>query len=145
MITKFLNILNGSKMREAENKSNSKANGSGIIRIMKAFSCSIKGFKAAFIHEAAFRQEIALCIVLFPFSFVISQAFTDWVVLICSLLFLLLTEIINSAIEALADRISLDHHELLGRAKDLGSAAVFMALTITLLIWANYIYLYFWL
>jgi len=124
-------------------KNCSKPNGSGIKRVIRAFACSVKGFKAAFIHEAAFRQEVALSLILFPFSFVISQALTDWVILICSLLFLLLIEIINSAIEALADRISLEHHELLGRAKDLGSAAVFIALTMLLLIWAHYTYLYF--
>jgi len=130
-------------MNKRERGNHSKANGSGMIRIMRAFSCSIKGFRAAFIHEAAFRQELALCSILLPFSFILSETLTDWVILICTLLFLLLTEIINSAIEALADRISLDHHELLGRAKDLGSAAVFIALTIALLIWGNYIYLYF--
>ncbi|MBA6357450.1 MULTISPECIES: diacylglycerol kinase [unclassified Colwellia] len=130
-------------MSKKDNKEHANANGSGIIRIMRAFSCSIKGFQAAFINEAAFRQELILCGILFPFSFIISETLTNWVILICSLLFLLLIEIINSAIEALADKISFDHHELLGRAKDLGSAAVFIALTITLLIWVNYIYLYF--
>jgi diacylglycerol kinase (ATP) len=124
-------------------KSGAKPNGSGIKRVIKAFSCSVAGFQAVFAHEAAFRQEVALCFILFPFSFVLSQTLTDWVILICALLFLLLIEIINSAIEALADRISLEHNELLGRAKDLGSAAVFIALLMLLLIWTNYIYLYF--
>lgn len=130
-------------MSKTSRTEHSTFNGSGIIRIYKAFTCSMKGFKAAFIHEAAFRQELALCCILFPFSFILSATLADWVILISSLLFLLLIEIINSAIEALADRISLDHHVLLGRAKDLGSAAVFIALTITLLIWSNYVYLYF--
>ena len=95
----------------------------------------MKGFKAAFIHESAFRQELLLCMILLPFSFVIASSLNHWLSLICSLLFLLFAEIINSAIEALADRISTEHHELIVRAKDLGSAAVFIAIVLVTLIW----------
>jgi len=117
-----------------------KPNGNGYKRVIKAFICSIKGFRSAFIHESAFRQELFLCIVLLPFSFIISSSLTEWVMLICSLLFLLFSEIINSAIEALADRISLDHHELLGRAKDLGSAGVFIAIIVVTVVWSSVTY-----
>jgi len=126
------------------NKSNQlKPNGLGIIRIFKAFNCSVKGFRAAFKHEAAFRQELCLALILLPFSFVIASSLASWVMLISSLLLLLLVETINSAIEALADQISTDFHELLGRAKDLGSSAVFIAVSIVALVWSEATYTYF--
>ena len=117
-----------------------KPNGSGLMRILKASKCSIQGFKAAYIHESAFRQELLLSLVLLPFSFVLASSITSWLMLVVSLLFLLLIEIINSAIEALADQISTDHHVLIGRAKDLGSAAVFLAMTIVVLVWSSALY-----
>ena len=119
-----------------------KRNGSGLSRIYKALFCSIKGVKAAFTHEAAFRQEILLCLLLFPFSFMIATSLFHWVALICSLLFLLFAEIINSAIESLADRISTENHELIGRAKDMGSAAVLFAILLVTLVWLASIYQY---
>ena len=119
-----------------------KPNGLGIARIIKATSCSIKGFQAVYKHEAAFRQELLLSVFLLPFSFVIASSLAHWVALISSLLLLLLVEVINSAIEALEDRISTDLHELLGRAKDLGSSAVFIALVIVFLVWSEAIYSY---
>jgi len=119
-----------------------KPNGTGFLRLIKAGNCSFMGFKAAFVNESAFRQELLLCSILFPFSFVIASTLSEWVMLTCSLLFLLFSEIVNSAIEALADRISLEHHELLGRAKDLGSAGVFIAIIITTIIWVSVVYSY---
>ena len=119
---------------------NNKVNGSGILRIFKAYKCSIAGFKAAYIHEAAFRQELLFCILLLPLSFVISSSLNEWLLLVSSLLFLLFAEIINSAIEALADRISLEQHELIGRAKDLGSAGVFIAMVIVSVVWLSILY-----
>lgn len=112
-----------------------KVNGSGVARIFKATYCSFKGFKAAFKHESAFRQELALCLVLLPLSFYLTQSRLHWLALIFTLVFLLFAEIINSAIEALADKITTDHSELIGRAKDLGSAGVFLALTLLTLVW----------
>ncbi len=120
-----------------------KPNGLGVARILKAARCSIKGFQAAYRHEAAFRQELLLSLVLLPFSFVIASSLANWVALIAVLLLLLLVEVINSAIEALADRISTDLHELLGRAKDLGSSAVFIAFMIVVLVWGESAYSYF--
>ena len=117
-----------------------KPNGTGLHRIYRAYICSIKGFKAAYTHESAFRQELLLCACLFPLSFFIAKSVSEWVVLVCSLLFLLFAEIVNSALEALADRISLEHHELLGRAKDLGSAGVFIAFLVVVLIWCGMAY-----
>ena len=117
--------------KEATNK----VNGSGISRIVKATYCSVKGFKAAFKHESAFRQELALCCVLLPLSFYLAQSTLHWLALLFTLIFLLFAEIINSAIEALADKITIEHSELIGRAKDLGSAGVFLALTLLTLVW----------
>lgn len=120
-----------------------KPNGTGIKRLFKAFNCSMLGFKAAFKYESAFRQELLLCIILLPISFVVSSSIYIWLALICSLLFLLFAEVVNSAIEALADRISTDHHELLGRAKDLGSSAVFIAMIVVSLVWGVVLFSYF--
>lgn len=116
-----------------------KANGSGLMRIFKASLCSVKGFKAAYKYEAAFRQESWLCVLLFCFSFEIAPSPKDWLFLICILLFLLFAEIVNSAIEALADKITTEYDELIGRAKDLGSAAVFIAMSSVIFVWGFYI------
>jgi len=117
-----------------------KVNGSGFSRLFKASYCSYKGFKTAFKYESAFRQELFLCIVLFPFSFYLAQSNLHQVMLVASLLFLLFTEIINSALEALADKITLEHDELIGRAKDLGSAGVFIGLILLGLTWGEAVY-----
>ena len=119
-----------------------KPNGSGINRIIKASQCSFKGFKAAWQYESAFRQELILVIVLVPFTFVVSSSFAHQLMLISSLLFVLFAEIINSALEALADAITLEHNPLIGRAKDMGSAGVFIALSLLVLIWGHAVYQY---
>ncbi len=117
-----------------------KPNGSGLRRIFRAYTCSMQGFKAAYLHESAFRQELLLCACLFPLSIFIASNMGEWLMLVCSLLFLLFAEIVNSALEALADRISLERHELLGRAKDLGSAGVFIAFVALVLVWCGTAY-----
>jgi diacylglycerol kinase (ATP) len=117
-----------------------KPNGTGLARILKATYCSYKGFKAAWIHESAFRQELLLVIILLPLSFVLSESRVHLVVLIASLLFLLFAEIINSAIEALADSVSLEHNVLIGRAKDMGSSGVFLAISLLVLVWGEALY-----
>jgi len=130
-------------MKEVSKSQSLKPNGVGVSRILKAFSCSIQGFKLAYIYESAFRQELLICAILFPLSFVISSGLFNWLGLVISLLFLLFAEVVNSAIEALADRISTEHHVLIGRAKDLGSAAVLIAFVVLLLIWFSSAYIYF--
>lgn len=117
-----------------------KPNGTGLARILKATYCSYKGFKAAWLHESAFRQELLLAIILLPFSFLLSESRLHFVILIASLLFLLFAEIINSAIEALADSVSLEHNVLIGRAKDMGSSGVFLAITLLVLVWGEALY-----
>lgn len=119
-----------------------KSNGAGFTRLINAVNCSLKGFKAAYIHETAFRQELLLSVILFPFSFVIAASSTQWLILVCSLLFLLFSELFNSAIEALSDQVSLEHHELIGRAKDLAAGGGLIALIIVLLTWGVFTYQY---
>ncbi|MGE0483382.1 MAG: diacylglycerol kinase [Gammaproteobacteria bacterium] len=107
----------------------------GLERLVKAFGYSMKGFVAGWRHEAAFRQETLLALVLLPFAPWLARDLFDAAVLVSSLLLLLITELFNSAIEALTDRVGTEHHELSGRAKDLASAAVFLALVLVAVTW----------
>ncbi len=112
-----------------------KPNGSGIARIFKASHCSYLGFKAAIKEESAFRQELLLAILLFPGSFYLADSVTHWSILVSVLFLVLIVELLNSAIEALTDRVSTEHHVLSGRAKDMGSAAVTLSLVIVGCVW----------
>jgi len=106
-------------------------NGTGFARAWKAFICSIKGLFAAFKHESAFRQELALACFFLPLGIWVGQDLTQKM-LLCVLVFIvLIVELLNSGIEAVVDRVGLEHHELSGRAKDLGSAAVLLCLCLT--------------
>lgn len=107
----------------------------GIERLVDASRYSMKGIAAAWRYEAAFRQEAALVIVLFPLSFFVAANPLQWLLLIIPLPILLITELLNSAIENVVDRIGDEYNELSGRAKDMGSAAVFFALVLTGLSW----------
>jgi len=107
----------------------------GLTRIYKAVIFSWQGFKAAYKHEEAFRQEIWLAIVLIPAGFFIGETGVEKALLVTSVLLLLLVEILNSAIEAVVDRFGGEHHELSGRAKDMGSSAVFLAIVYLVLCW----------
>src|SRR5215471_6789147 len=108
---------------------------SGIRRLINAFFYSLSGFGVAFRHESAFRQEIALAIVLIPLAFLLPVASVERVLLITSVLLVLIVELLNSSVEAAIDRISFDTHRLSKRAKDLGSAAVLVALALLLVTW----------
>ncbi|MBF0381484.1 MAG: diacylglycerol kinase [Magnetococcales bacterium] len=107
----------------------------GAAHFVKAFFWSMAGFKAAWRYEAAFRQEVVALVVMVPLGVWIGDGAVEQALLIASLLFVLVVELLNSAMEAVVDRIGLEHHPLSGRAKDLGSAAVFVALSITGVIW----------
>lgn len=113
----------------------------GVRRIAAAIGYSFKGLTAAARYEAAFRQELALTIFLTPCAFFLGRNTGEIILLIGVVLIVLVVELLNSAIEALADAISLESHPLLGRAKDLGSAAVFMAFATALLVWVSLIIL----
>lgn len=117
-----------------------KPNGGGIARIFKATECSRKGLVAAWRFEAAFRQEAMLAILMFPFSFYLASSAEQWALLVGTLLLVMIVELLNSAIEALTDRVSLERHELSGRAKDMGSAAVTFSLLIVGLVWGVAVY-----
>jgi len=117
-----------------------KTGATGITRIINAAGYSWLGFKAAYKNEAAFRQELWLAIILTPAALYLGETSLEKAILICSLLFVLVVELLNSAIESVVDRIGDEPHELSGRAKDMGSSAVFLAITITLIIWIVIIY-----
>lgn len=107
----------------------------GLERLFDAFGYSIKGFRAAWTHEAAFRQEAVLALILLPTAFWLAQTPVELALLIGSVLLVLITELLNSAVEAVVDRTGHEHHELSGRAKDLGSAAVFVSLCVVAAVW----------
>ena len=112
-----------------------KTGATGITRIINAAGYSWLGFKAAFKHEAAFRQELGLALILTPVALYYGPNYADKAILVASLVFILLIEILNSAIEAVVDRHGDENHELSGRAKDMGSAAVLLAFIVTGLVW----------
>lgn len=118
-----------------ENQHKTTINGSGFARVVKATKCSILGLKAAYKHEAAFRQELWLAVLLTPIAALISESIADFAALLVVMLIVLIVELLNSAIESVVDRIGLEHHELSGRAKDLGSAAVSLALIVAGIVW----------
>lgn len=107
----------------------------GLLRIIKATGYSWKGVCAAYRHEAAFRQEIWLCSVMIPLGLYLGDNGIAKALLVSSVMLLPLTEILNSAMEAMVDRLGEEQHELSGRAKDMASAAVAMAIIITIVVW----------
>ena len=109
---------------------------SGLIRIVDAAGYSLAGLSAAFRHEAAFRQELFLCLVLIPVALWLGETATEKAVMILVCLLVPVFELLNSAIEAVVDRISDEHHPLSGRAKDIGSAVVFVSLINVVIVWA---------
>ena len=120
-----------------------KTGATGLRRIINAFGYSMKGLRAAFKHESAFRQETVLLIILLPIAFLLGQNIVDYSILIGSLMLVLIVELLNSAVEAVVDRVGDEHHKLAGRAKDIGSAAVFVALVNVGVIWSMYVFQYF--
>lgn len=107
----------------------------GLRRLLNATGYSWAGLKAAWFNEAAFRQESLLCLVLTPLALWLGESSVERVLLIGSLLLVVIVELLNSSMEAIVDRIGPERHELSGRAKDIGSAAVFVALLNAALVW----------
>ena len=107
----------------------------GLRRLMNAFGYSIAGTLAAFKHEDAFRQEVILTAILTPLAIYYGETAIDQALMISSLLLIIIVELLNSSIEATVDRISVKHHKLAKRAKDIGSAAVFFSLINAAVIW----------
>jgi len=106
---------------------------------MDATGYSLQGLKAAWINEAAFRQELHLSVILSISAFFLPVTTLERVLMIGSLFLVLIVELINSAVEAVVDRVSDEWHVLSGRAKDIGSAAVFVALLLVLFVWASFL------
>ncbi|HDL6649164.1 TPA: diacylglycerol kinase [Yersinia enterocolitica] len=109
----------------------------GLTRIYKAAGYSVKGLTAAWKNEAAFRQEAVAAILAIILAFWLDVDATTRILLIASVVLVIIVEVINSAIEAVVDRIGSELHELSGRAKDMGSAAVFLAILLALFIWVT--------
>jgi diacylglycerol kinase (ATP) len=107
----------------------------GLRRIWNAFGYSMEGLRAAYKHEDALRQELHLSIILIPLALWLPVIHISKVLLIGSVLLVIIVELLNSAIEATVDRISLENHDLAKRAKDIGSAAVFISLLNVLITW----------
>lgn len=107
----------------------------GATRVLRAFGASARGFIGAFREEAAFRQELALSLVVIPLGAYLGRSGVERALLIGPMLLILVIELVNSAIEATVDRIGMEHHMLAGLAKDIGSAAVFMAFVLLSVVW----------
>ena len=107
----------------------------GLRRLLNALGYSVEGFKAAYKHEDAFRQEVRLAIILTPLAFYLGNSAIEIALMVARVLLVLIVELLNSAIEAVVDRVSIERHELAKRAKDIGSAAVFIALLVTVVVW----------
>ncbi|HSS70400.1 MAG TPA: diacylglycerol kinase [Casimicrobiaceae bacterium] len=108
----------------------------GPRQIWRAFKWSMKGLQAAWRHEASFRLESYLCVILFPLGLWLGRGPIEKSILCGSLLLVLSAELLNSAIEAITDKASPEFHELAGRAKDMGSAAVLFLMLNVMLCWA---------
>jgi len=107
----------------------------GFVRLWNAFGYSIAGFRAAYKHEDAFRQEVWLAIVLIPLALWLPVTMIAKALMIGSVLLVIIIELLNSAIEATVDRISLENHDLAKRAKDIGSSAVLVSLINVCVVW----------
>lgn len=112
----------------------------GLRRLINATRYSADGLRAAFRHEDAFRQEVVASLLLVPLALWLGHSGVERALMTGSLLVVLVVELLNSAIEATVDRISLENHQLAKRAKDIGSAAVMVALANVLLVWGLILY-----
>ncbi|WP_019212314.1 diacylglycerol kinase [Yersinia massiliensis] len=115
----------------------------GLTRIYKAAGYSAKGLIATWHNEAAFRQEAVVALVAIILAFWLDLDAVARILLIGSVVLVIIIEVINSAIEAVVDRIGSEFHELSGRAKDMGSAAVFLAVLLAVFVWISVLWHYF--
>ena len=118
----------------------SKPGKTGVARIVDAFGYSMKGFAATWKYEAAFRQEVGLAVVLIPSAFWLAETHIELILLISSVFWVLMAELANSSVEAVVDRTGTERHELSGRAKDIGSALVFISLVLLAIVWGIVVY-----
>ncbi len=113
----------------------------GFTRVYKAMFYSYKGFKACLVNEAAFRQELTLAMVLIPLAMWLPVTKLERIVMVSTVVLVLIVELLNSGIEAVVDRIGYEQHELAGRAKDMGSAAVLISLMLWGYVWGSVLFL----
>ena len=107
----------------------------GLLRVLRALWASANGLVGAFREEAAFRQELALAVLVIPLALWLGHSGVERALLIAPMLLILIVELLNSAIEATVDRIGFERHQLAGLAKDIGSAAVFMSFVLLITVW----------
>ncbi|MEJ2529831.1 MAG: diacylglycerol kinase [Gammaproteobacteria bacterium] len=107
----------------------------GLKRIINAWGYSMAGFRACFKYEQALRQEVYTLIPLIPLGLWLGNDGVERAILLASLLLVPLVELLNSAVEAVVDRVGEEHHQLSGRAKDIGSAAVFLSIAMAVVVW----------
>jgi diacylglycerol kinase (ATP) len=112
-----------------------KPRNTGLTRVWKASIYSVQGLQAAWKHESAFRQELMIGLFLLPVSFWIANSWVEVAVLMGVCFLVLIVELLNSAVEAVVDRIGHEHHDLAGQAKDMGSAAVMLSLIMAVGTW----------
>lgn len=122
-------------MTQSQQSTTNKPGRTGLKRVLWANYYSYLGVKAAWRSEAAFRQELCLMLVMLPCAFWLGQSTLQYIALIAPLFLVVIVELLNSAIEAVVDRIGTERHNLSGQAKDMGSAAVFFALVLVILSW----------
>ncbi|MCG9685085.1 diacylglycerol kinase [Vibrio sp. Isolate23] len=112
----------------------------GFKRIKNATRYSCQGLKAAFQNEPAFREEVVLAALMIPTAFWLDVSQSERILLIATVMLVLIAELFNSAIEAVVDRIGQEQHELAGRAKDIGSAAVMITMLLTGYVWVEVLF-----
>jgi diacylglycerol kinase (ATP) len=113
----------------------SKPGKTGMVRVIDAFGYSMKGLHATWKYEAAFRQEVVIGVILIPIAFWLAQTHIELILLISSVFWVWMAELANSSVEAVVDRTGSEKHELSGRAKDIGSALVFVSLMLLGVVW----------
>lgn len=107
----------------------------GLLRAWRALGFSLKGLRSCYKHESAFRQEVAITLIVVPLGLWLGDGPVEKALLVSSWVLVLIVELLNSAVEAAIDRFGPERHKLSGRAKDVASAAVFVAISLALLIW----------
>lgn len=112
----------------------------GLRRICNALGYSLSGLAAAYRNEDAFRQEVLMAVILVPLAFYLGEGALERALMIASVMFVIIVELLNSAVEATVDRISLENHSLAKRAKDIGSAAVLLSLVNLVVVWGLLIF-----
>lgn len=128
----------GNNMPDDGQHKTKHASTADLGRISRAFGFTLKGLRFAWLNEAAFRQEMILVILLAPAAFYLGTTAIERILLIAVLLLVLITELLNSAIEAIVDRFGEERHTLSGAAKDMGSAAVFFSLVLAGVTWFGF-------